>query len=63
MNEKNILLEDYLAKFGFDYYIEDDSWNEEYKRSIVLVEKVGCKMPQAEDIQKMLKLASSLLSP
>ena len=25
MNEKNILLGDYLAQFGFDYYIEDDS--------------------------------------
>ena len=24
MNEKNILLGDYLALFGFDYYIEDD---------------------------------------
>lgn len=54
MNEKNILLGDYLEKFGFDYYIEDDSWNGEFKRAIVLVEMEDCKMPQAKDIQRML---------
>lgn len=54
MNEKNILLGDYLAQFGFDYYIEDDSWNGEYRRTIVLIEKLDCEMPQAEDIQRML---------
>lgn len=54
MNEKNILLGDYLAQFGFDYYIEDDSWNGEYRRTIVLIEKLDCEMPQAEDMQRML---------
>lgn len=54
MNEKNILLGDYLAQFGFDYYIEDDSWNGEYRRTIVLIEKLDCELPQAEDIQRML---------
>lgn len=54
MNEKNILLGDYLEQFGFDYYIEDDSWNGEYRRTIVLIEKLDCEMPQAKDIQKML---------
>lgn len=54
MNEKNILLGDYLEQFGFDYYIEDDSWNWEYRRTIVLIEKLDCEMPQAEDIQRML---------
>lgn len=54
MNEKNILLGDYLEKFGFDYYIEDDSWNGEFKRAIVLIEQSNCEMPQAEDIQRML---------
>lgn len=54
MNEKNILLGDYLAPFGFDYYIEDDSWNGEFRRTIVLIEKSDCELPQAEDIQKML---------
>lgn len=54
MNEKNILLGDYLAQFGFDYYIEDDSWNGEYRRTIVLIEKLDCEIPQAEDIQRML---------
>lgn len=54
MNEKNILLGDYLAQFGFDYYIEDDSWNGEYRRTIVLIEKLDCEMPQAKDIQRML---------
>lgn len=54
MNEKNILLGDYLAQFGFDYYIEDDSWNGEYRCTIVLIEKLDCEMPQAKDIQRML---------
>lgn len=54
MNEKNILLGDYLEQFGFDYYIEDDSWNGEFKRTIVLIEKEDYEMPQAEDIQRML---------
>lgn len=54
MNEKNILLGDYLAPFGFDYYIEDDSWNGEFRRTIVLIEKSDYKLPQAEDIHKML---------
>ena len=54
MNERNILLGDYLGKFGFDYYIEDDSWNGEFKRAIVLVEMEDCEMPQAEDIKRIL---------
>lgn len=54
MNEKNILLGDYLTQFGFDYYIEDDSWNGEYRRTIVLIEELDCELPQAEDIQRML---------
>lgn len=54
MNEKNILLGDYLTPFGFDYYIEDDSWNGEFRRTIVLIEKSDCDLPQAEDIKKML---------
>lgn len=53
MNEKNILLGDYLEQFGFDYYIEDDSWNGEYRRTIVLIEKSDYEM-RAEDIQRML---------
>ena len=54
MNEKNILLGDYLTQFGFDYYIEDDSWNGEYRRTVVLIEELDCELPQAEDIQRML---------
>ena len=54
MNEKNILLGDYLEQFGFDYDIEDDSWNGEYRRTIVLIEKLDCELPQAKDIQRML---------
>lgn len=54
MNEKNTLLGDYLTPFGFDYYIEDDSWNGEFRRTIVLIEKLDCELPQAEDIQRML---------